>query len=130
MHRIAIAILLLCGPSVADTVISMPPPAHASVPGSPVMSMVHKAMQQSANARVGTQALDRYTHAKQAPYNVYNVASGPSYGYGTGWDGDPWDDYPRPYWGYSWGWWGWPGCIIVNIDSHPVGGACGLTVAN
>ena len=128
MHRIAITILLLCAPSVGDTVISMPAPATGIPAVTPVMSMVHQAMQQSSNARVGMQALDRYAHAKQAPYNVYNVGSS-SGSYGTGWMADPWYGYPRPYWGYSWGWWGWPGCIIVDIDSHPVGGGCGLSAS-
>ncbi len=132
MHRIAITILLLCAPSIADTVISLPAPASGARAGVPVMSMVHQAMQQSAHARVGMQALDRYANAKQAPYNVYHVQPRGGTSSNLDWDFRPnyWFLYPRQIWGsYSgWGWWGWPGCVIWNVGSPPAGGACRSTV--
>ena len=129
MNRIVSIVLLLCAPALADTVISMPPPPSDSPAITPVMSMVNRAMQQSARAGAGLQALDRYTHARQVPYNVYSLDAAPSYGFGRRWDAGIWYETPRPRWGYSWGWWGWTGCIIVNVDSHSSGAHCGAPVS-
>ena len=127
MNRIASIALLLCTPVTADTIISMPPPVSAPASATPVMTMVDRAMRQSARTRSGLLALDRYAHARQAPYQGYNVDSG-SYGAGWDWNDSFWYGVPGPRWGYSWGWWGWSGCIIVNVDAHSNGMHCGASV--
>lgn len=131
MKRTSIAIMLItscviCSWSMSQTVISMPAPASPPSGESSVMIMVARAMDAAARAESGAEALYRYSHAKQTPYNVYHVQPR---GSGLDWDFDVNHSYfsPRLFWGSYWGW-GWPGCVTWSVGSPPANSPCGSFV--
>ncbi|MDG2200177.1 MAG: hypothetical protein P8K80_03230 [Phycisphaerales bacterium] len=135
MLRASLAILLLIAfvPGArahAQTVISMPPPAQPAASASSVMTMVARAMERASHSKAGMDALYRYAHARQVPYNVYHVQPRGGMGSNLDWDYDvnDWSLYPRRFWGSYWGWWGWPGCVIWSVDSPAANSPCRASV--
>ena len=83
----------------AQTVITMPPPAKPAISASPVMTMVAQAMERASHSEAGMDALYRYAHARQVPYNVYHVQ--PRGGMGSNLDGTTnWSTLPATVLGF------------------------------